>query len=152
MAHGGRSGQRSYPSGFVRLAESMGRSPFARKHTLWMSSVATVVGLALTILAYTAEPTAGGWNAFYEQAVPMQTSEGSWNLLIKVVAPIVLVSGGWYLGEQILARRKFENLIEIEKKSAFQDNYEELREQAGKLPKRYEERLDEKADEFLSRR
>lgn len=130
----------------------MGRSPFARKHTLWMSSVATVVGLALTVLAYTAEPTAGGWNAFYEQAVPMESTEGSWNLLVKVVAPIVLVSGAWYLGEQILARRKFEDLIGTEKKSAFQDNYEELQEAAAKLPKRYEERLDEKANEFVSRR
>lgn len=116
-----------------------------------MSSVATLVGLALTVLAFTAEPTAGGWNAFYERTVPVGGDQ-DWNLLARVVAPIVLVSGVWYLGEQIIARRKFERLINAEKKSEFQDNLEQLEETVGKLPKEYEERLDEKTESFVSRR
>lgn len=129
----------------------MGRSPFARNNTLWMSSVATLVGLVGTVLAFTAEPTAAGWNAFYENAVPVGGGQ-DWNLLVQVVAPVVLLSGAWYLGEQIIARRKFERLINAEKKSAFQDNLEQLEETVQKLPKEYEERLDEKTESFVSRR
>lgn len=129
----------------------MGRSPFARNNTLWMSSLATVVGLVLTVLAFTAEPAAAGWNAFYERTVPVGGDQ-DWNLLVRVVAPIILVSGVWYLGEQIIARRKFERLINAEKKSAFQDNLDELEETARKLPKEYEERLNEKTESFVSRR
>lgn len=129
----------------------MGRSPFARNNALWMSAVATAVGLVFTVLAFTAEPTAAGWNAFYESNVPVGGDQ-DWNLAVRVIAPIVLATGVWYLGEQILARRKFERLINLEKKSEFQKNLDKLEETTKKLPKDYEERLDEKTESFVSRR
>lgn len=116
-----------------------------------MSAVATVVGLVFVVLAYTANQDPGGWNSFYESVVPVGGSQ-DWNLLVRVLAPVVLVSGGWYLGEQIISRRKFDRLVDTKKRSEFQKNYDELEELAGKLPKRYEERLEEKADTFSSRR
>lgn len=129
----------------------MGRSPFARKHTLWMSSVATVVGIAFTVLAYTANPDPAGWNAFYENVVPVG-GENDWNLLVQVLAPVVLASGAWYLGEQALARRKFKDLINEESKKEFQRNMDELEETVKKLPKRYEDRFEEKVESFKMKR
>lgn len=130
----------------------MGRSPFARNNALWISALTTVIGLVFTVFAFFADYNAANWTDVYESLVPQETSAGSWNLLVRVVAPVVLVSGAWYLGEQIMARRTFNRLINEEKKSAFQDNLEELEDAARKLPKEYEERLDERTEQVISRR
>lgn len=130
----------------------MGRSPFARKHTLWLSSLATLVGIVFTVLAFAANYEAAGWTDFYEAWVPQGTGAGNWNRFVQVVAPIVLVTGGWYLGEQIIARRKFNRMISTESKSEFQRNLDELEQTAGKLPKRFKEQLEDKREEFVSRR
>lgn len=130
----------------------MGRSPFARKNTLWMSAAATLLGIAFTVLAFMADYDAAGWTDFYEAWVPQGTGAGNWNRFVQVVAPIVLVSGAWYLGEQLLARRKFNRMIDTESKSEFQRNLDELEETAGKLPQRFKERLEDKREEFVSRR
>lgn len=130
----------------------MGRSPFARNNAMWMSVVATLVGLAFTVIAFLADYDAAGWTDFYEAWVPSGSSGGNWNRLVQVVAPVVLVTGLWYLGEQILARRKFNSLIDTESKSEFQRSLDELEETVKKLPKSYESRLQEKRDQFVSRR
>lgn len=130
----------------------MGRRLFLRNNALVISAVVLVIGLVLTVLAYTAAYPASGWNAFYENLVPSSTSEGDWNLLVRVVAPIVLLVGIWYVGEQLLARRKFNRLMGVDKKSDFSKNVTTLTETAKKLPKRYEEQLQEKERSFKSRR
>lgn len=117
-----------------------------------MSIVATIAGLALTVLAYTADYGAANWTDFYEGIVPGQTDAGNWNMLVRVLAPILLLTGAWYLGEQIWARYKFNEMISAEKKSEFTKNIPKLEETARKLPKRYEEELKEKQSAFVSRR
>lgn len=130
----------------------MGRSPFARNNSLWMSIVATILGLAFTVLSFTHGGDPAGWNSFYESVVPMSDDAGNWNLLVQLLAIPTLLAGLWYLGEQILARRKFNRLIGLEKKSEFQQRLPELKEEAAKLPQTYEQRLEEKMESFQSRR
>jgi thiaminase len=130
----------------------MGRSPFARNNALWMSVVATVVGLVLTVLAFAADYGAANWTDVYEAYVSAGETGGNWNRLVQVLAPVVLATGLWYVGEQILARRSFNELIDTDSKSEFQSNLEELEDTVGKLPKSYEERLQEKREQFVMRR
>jgi hypothetical protein len=130
----------------------MGRSPFARNNTLWMSMVATLVGLLFTVLSFTHGGDPAGWNAFYENLVPKSDDAGNWNLLVQLLAIPTLIAGLWYLGEQILARRKFNRMMALEKKSEFQQQLPELKEEAAKLPQEYEQRLEEKMESFQSRR
>ncbi len=118
-----------------------------------MSIVATIAGLALTVLAYSANyADPSHWTSFYTVLVPSETSAGNWNMLVRVLAPILLLTGAWYLGEQIWARYKFNEMISAEKKSEFSKNIPKLEETARKLPKRYEEELKEKQSAFVSRR
>ena len=117
-----------------------------------MSTVATIVGLALTVLAYTADYGAANWTDFYEGIVPGQTDAGNWNMLVRVLAPIALLTGAWYLGEQLWARYKFNEMMSTEKKSEFSKNVPALEKAARKLPKRFEEELKEKQSAFVSRR
>jgi hypothetical protein len=129
----------------------MGRSPFVRKNTLWMSTVATLIGLVFTVLAFLHDGQPSGWTAFYESAVPSQPGQ-DWNLAVQILAPVVLFTGLWYLVEQIKARRKVDRILGLEKKSEFNERLPEAREEIPKLPNRYEERLDEKQKNFRSRR
>lgn len=129
----------------------MGRHPFVRENLLWMSIAITIIGLLLVVLSYTADYQAAGWTDTYESYVP-ESANGSWNMLVRVVSPVILITGVWYLGEQILARRKFERLINAEKKSDFRTNLPQLEETVRDLPAKYEDRLQEKQGEFKSRR
>lgn len=129
----------------------MGRSPLLRKNALWMSAVATILGLVFTVLAFTHDGRPAGWNSVYESTVPT-TAGQDWNLLVQILAPTTLVAGGWYLVEQIMARRTYNEIMGLEKKSEFNQRLQELKEAAGKLPKQYEERVREKEEDFRSRR
>lgn len=129
----------------------MGRSPFVRNNTLWMSAVATVVGLVFTVLAFLHDGQPSGAIAWYESTVP-STPGQDWNLAVQILAPVTLATGVWYLAEQIMARRKFEEIIGLEKKSEFNQRLPEAKEEVKKLPKSYEERLEDKEESFRSRR
>jgi hypothetical protein len=128
----------------------MARSPFVRNNTLWMSAAATLIGLAFTVLAFLHDGQPSGWTAFYERTVP--TSPDNWNLAIQILAPVVLVTGLWYLVEQIKARRKFEEIMDLGKKSEFNQRLPELKEEVRKLPTSFEEDVEAKEKDFRSRR
>lgn len=127
----------------------MGRHPFLRNNLLWISIAISVIGLALTAVAYSAPGAA--WTDSYEAALP-SAGGGDWNMLVRVVAPIILLTGVWYVGEQIIARRRFNRLINAEKKSEFQQNLPTLEETVRDLPDKYEDRLEQKQTDFKSRR
>ena len=122
-----------------------------RNNALPISLLVLLLGLALTVLAYTAAYPANGWNAFYENLVPGGTDQ-DWNLLVRVVAPIVLLIGVWYTVEQLLARRKFHRLLDVERKSDLHKNMQTLDDTVKVLPRSYEDRLLEKEAAFKSRR
>ncbi len=129
----------------------MGRSSFVRNNTLWMSTVATLAGLLFTVLAFLHDGDPSGWTSFYESRVPNDPGQ-DWNLAIRILAPVVMLTGVWYLVEQIKARRTFNEIMGLEKKSEFNQRLPELKEEVTKLPKKYEEELDEKETGFRSRR
>lgn len=131
----------------------MGRHPFFRNNMLVISIAITVVGVALVAFSYTADYAEDNWTDAYEAVVPGGVGEDQdWNLAVRVVSPVVLVTGAWYLGEQILARRKFNRLINAEKKSEFNQNVSVLEETVRDLPHKYEDKLEEKQASFKSRR
>lgn len=129
----------------------MGRSAFARNNALWMSVVGTLLGILLTVLAFTHGGTPAGWNAAYERLVPSTPGE-DWNLAVQILAPVLLLTGVWYAVEQIQARRTFNEIVGLEKKSEFNQRLPELKEEVKKLPKSYEEQLEDKEESFRSRR
>lgn len=129
----------------------MARSAFARNNALWMSALATLVGLVFTVLAFLHDGQPSGFIAFYERTVPTGP-DTNWNLAVKIIAPVVLATGVWYLVEQIKARRKFNEIMDLEKKSEFNQRLPELKEEVRKLPKTYEQELSDKEKDFRSRR
>lgn len=129
----------------------MARSPFVRNNMLWMSAVATVTGLVFTVLAFLHDGQPDGITAFYESTVP-KSSDQDWNLAVRIIAPVVLATGLWYVVEQVRARRTFNEIMGAEKKSEFNQRLPELKEEVAKLPKSYEEELEEKEKDFRSRR
>lgn len=129
----------------------MARSPFVRNNALWMSAVATLVGLVFTVLAFLHDGQPSGVIAFYERNVPTGP-DTNWNLAVKIIAPVVLATGLWYLVEQVKARKKFNDIMDLEKKSEFNQRLPELKEEVKKLPKEYEEDVSAKEKDFRSRR
>jgi hypothetical protein len=129
----------------------MARSAFVRNNTLWMSAAATLIGLVFTVLAFLHDGNPSGFTAFYESRVPTGP-DTNWNLAVKILAPVLLATGLWYLVEQIRARRTFDEIMSVEKKSEFNQRLPELEEEIKKLPKSYEEELEEKEKDSRSRR
>lgn len=110
------------------------------------AAVLLIVGTVLTILAVM--PLLGMHETvrFYLQVLPENRS--GWNLVVLIVSPFVALTGGWYAWEQISLRRRFDELVETRKKSAFRKELPELRHLVDQLPPRYEERLEERMDEL----
>ncbi len=116
-----------------------------------MSIVAAVVGGVLFILSIAANQGAE-WVAFYTDVVPSGGTEANWNKAVMLISGVVFATGLWYVVEQIMARRRFDRIMNTEKKSEFQRNVDTLRETVKLLPQGYEEAFEEKRDAFDSRR
>lgn len=129
----------------------MGRSPFARNNALWMSIAAALVGGVLFVFSIAANQEAS-WVAFYTDMVPSGGTEANWNKAVMLISGVVFATGAWYVVEQVNARRRFNRMMNSEKKSEFQQNMDTLQETVGLLPKSYEESFEEKRDKFDSRR
>lgn len=114
----------------------------------------TLVGLLFTVVAAATylDALALPW---YRNLVCAGATAGAcedWNLWVLVVAPLVLLTGGFYAGEQVRMRRRFRQLLDTNKKSEFLHNRRDLEDLARRLPKRFEERIEEKEGEFRSNR
>lgn len=129
----------------------MARSPFVRNNTLWMSAAATLIGIVFSVLAFLHDGQPDGLTAFYESNVPKNPDQ-DWNLAVQILAPVVLATGLWYLVEQIQARRTYNEIMDLEKKSEFNQRLPELKEEVRKLPKSYEEEVQAKEKDFRSKR
>lgn len=114
-----------------------------RENRLEIAGTVAVLGFVLTVVSYTAYLADPGFLASYEGAVV-----GGWNLWVMAIAPFMLLAGGWYAGEQVLLRRRFEEKIDIDRRSEYRDRVRELEGMVEKLPRRYEERLDEQVEEY----
>lgn len=114
-----------------------------REHMLEIGAVAAGVGLVLTVVSFTAYLADPALLAGYETAL-----RGGWNLWVMAIGPSMLLFGGWYFGEQILLRRRFEENIDIQKRSEYRDRVRDLEETVAKLPAEYQERLEETVEEF----
>lgn len=118
-----------------------------RRYVLPAGVAVLVVGVALTLLSVVAGFTefreAVG---FYTQILPA-SNPGGWNTIVLIVSPFIALTGGWYAWEQLSLRRRFDDLVETRKKSAFRKELPELRHLVDQLPPRYEERLEERMDE-----
>lgn len=119
-----------------------------RRYVLSAGVVTLVVGAALMALSLIWGFTGMRETvSFYAQLLP-SGNRGGWNMLVVIVSPFVALTGGWYAWEQFSMRRRFDELVETRKKSAFRKELPELRHLVDQLPPRYEERLKERMDEL----
>lgn len=112
-------------------------------HILEIGMFVAFLGLMFTVLSYTAYLADPALLAGYEHAL-----RGGWNLWVMAIAPFMLLAGGWYAGEQVYLRRRFEEKIDIDRRSEYRDRIRDLEEMAEKLPAEYQERLDDQVERF----
>lgn len=122
----------------------------AKNYTLPLSVVVLVLSTVGVVISFDPilrlfQPLAPG---FYVQVLSL----GSWRLWILLLSMFGLMGGAWYLGEQLVRRRKFERLLETDKRSDFTSSRKELDELARTLPDRYKPRIHEKEAQFKTRR
>ncbi|MDX1610897.1 MAG: DUF3198 domain-containing protein [Candidatus Thermoplasmatota archaeon] len=118
---------------------------------LTIGIIVALLGLVLVGISYSVDYTSANWTDFYEDILP-RTDNGDWNLVVRVLSPIILLTGAWYAGEQLIYRRRFQALMETDKKSDFSRNLSDLEDLARDLPEKYMEELEEKQATFRSRR
>lgn len=112
-------------------------------HVLETAGAVAVVGLLLTVVSYTAYLADLAFLAGYERAL-----RGGWNLWVMAISPFMLLAGGWYAGEQLLLRKRFEEKIDIERRSEYRDRIRELEAMVEKLPSEYRDRLEDQVEEY----
>lgn len=76
----------------------------------------------------------------------------NYNLLFIVVGPIVAIIGAYFVGAYLVARRKFEHLMETKSKAEFLRNIPELEQLLWDLTPHDEERYFDKRIELRVRR
>jgi hypothetical protein len=76
----------------------------------------------------------------------------NYNLLFVVVGPIVAIIGAYFVGAYLVARRKFEHLMETKSKAEFLRHIPELEQLLWELTPHDEERYFEKRIELRVRR
>lgn len=117
----------------------------AKNYTLQLSAVVlavSVVGLLLT------SPVLGMASPDLDRQV--RTALGAWGLWVLLLSALGALMGGWYFGEQLYKRRKFERLLETDKRSDFVGSRKTLEDLAKTLPDRYKPRIAEKEATFAT--
>lgn len=117
----------------------------AKNYTLPISAVVlvlSIIGLAVSLglLGYVAN----------DLNTSIMTTLGAWALWVTILSGLGLLIGGWYVAEQLWFRRKFERLLDTEKRTEFMDNRKRLDDLAKRLPDTYKPRIKEKEAQFLA--
>jgi hypothetical protein len=88
------------------------------------------------------------------QAIDASTNKGSdnYNLVFAIVGPIVAIIGGYLVGAYLVARRRFEHLMETKSKAEFLRNIPELEELLWELTPADGDRYEDKRAELRIRR
>ncbi|MBI4392504.1 MAG: DUF3198 domain-containing protein [Euryarchaeota archaeon] len=122
---------------------------FLKNNMLVISALVFVVGLAVTLWSWWGSAISKDYFAEYLAQID---ATGKWNLWVQIISPLVLLTGAWYLGDQIITRRKFGEMIATQKKSEFVTAKKELTDIARRLPDRYKAKIEAKEAELTSKR
>lgn len=77
-------------------------------------------------------------------------TDESWWLMISLISGFAALVSGWYVAEGLWNRRKFERLLNTDKRSEFVGSRKDLEELARRLPESYKPRIKEKEAQFIS--
>jgi len=126
---------------------------WTKNHMMEIGAVVAGLGLVLTIIAFVYEfaDTTPAWLSWYDSIVN-RPSEGDYNLFVVILGPILLVMGGFYIGEQVMLRRRFDELLDTSKKSEFTARRRDLQDLARRLPDDFRGRIEAKENEFRAKR
>lgn len=109
---------------------------FLMKHLVQIAAAFTAVGTGLLIWAALA----------FMNVEPFSIGEYKWWVLIMGIIVVFLSAG--YVIDYIFRARKFEHLLDVDKKSEFLKRHPELVERAAALSDRYREELRRKEEHF----
>ena len=139
--------------GFAHTGQAMVSAyKLVKNYTLPLAAVVlllSVVGLVLGfhLLQYVNPATD------LQATKPLGVGPGSgWDQLLGIVAAFGALLGAWYVGEQVVARRKFERLLDTDKRSEFVSNRKDLEQLTKRLPDHFKPRFAEKEASFKSSR
>jgi len=119
-----------------------------REHMLMLSAVLFGAGIIMTVIGFLWYFTFIQSNILNPSLEEFSKKLGNWGWWILIPAPFVLIAGGWYFSDQLLARRKFSEIISTNSKASFVKNVGEIEGVVWKLPKKYEVKFEEKKKKF----
>lgn len=130
---------------------------FLRDYTLIISTTLVILSILLIVFGglalflYDADPLVlpqplRDWIAFIHGA--SDANEAQFDLCLFPLGILVVIFAGWYMGDNLVKRKQFNTLIEIESKSEFIENLDDVEELAWKLSTKHENRVWEKKKEL----
>jgi uncharacterized protein DUF3198 len=126
---------------------------FLRTQRFLLSGIVLAAGAALSALAIGFFTPIGSVQPFISiNAVTNQPNGANYNLVFVIVGPIVAIIGAYFVGAYVIARRKFEHLMQTRSKAEFLRNIPELEQLLWELTPHDEERYFEKRVELRVRR
>jgi hypothetical protein len=120
---------------------------FVRNYTLPLAAVVLVAAIAGVFVGF---GLLGLVSA--ELNASIQRQLGSYGLWMNILGLFGILVGGWYVGEQLWNRRKFERLLNTDKRSEFTSSRKNLEDIARRLPDRYRPRIEDKEATFKTLR
>ncbi|MCI4363087.1 MAG: DUF3198 domain-containing protein [Thermoplasmata archaeon] len=126
---------------------------FLRTHRFLFAALILGAGALLSALAigfFTPINAAQPFSSI--NSVTDQPNGANYNLLFVIVGPIVSIIGAYFVGAYVIARRKFEHLMQTRSKAEFLRNIPELEQLLWELTPHDEERYFDKRVELRVRR
>ncbi|MCI4346073.1 MAG: DUF3198 domain-containing protein [Thermoplasmata archaeon] len=126
---------------------------FLRTHRFLLAVLILAAGALLSALAIGYFTPLGSAQPFTTiNGITNQPNGANYNLLFVIVGPIVAIIGAYFVGAYVIARRKFEHLMQTRSKAEFLRNIPELEQLLWELTPLDEERYFEKRVELRVRR
>ncbi len=110
---------------------------FFIEHLLLFSSILLGGSIFLFVWGLVAELEPKFMGDLVEKALVL----GEYGRYLLIIPPFGIIIGGWYLGITIYNRRKFERMVNTEKKSDFVKSFHEIEVLSHKLPTEYRNRF-----------
>ena len=107
------------------------------EHMILFSSILLGASIFLFVWGLTVELEPEFLGDLVEKALII----GDYNRYFILIPPFGIIIGGWYLGSTIYNRRKFEKMVNTEKKSDFVKSFHEIEVLSHKLPTEYRNRF-----------
>jgi len=119
-----------------------------REHMLMLSAILFGIGIIMTVIGVLWYFMVIQSNIVNSSLEEFSEKLGNWGWWILIPAPFILIAGGWYFSDQLLARRKVNEMISTNSKANFVKNISEIEEVVWKLPIKYRERFEKKKEKF----